>query len=151
MGNISLKLDDTRMHFSLSSNLSVTERDHITKEVIAHDRALVGAGAPKPISFAARRESQLMGGVCGHIELHRLYVQYLWVDEAIRGQGIGSHLLRVMEGAAVERGCKISQIECLSELTRAIYVKLGYKPVAEITDYIPGLNLYILSKRIEYH
>lgn len=139
------------MHFSLSSNLSVTERDHITKQVIAHDRASVGAGAPKPISYAARRESQLMGGVCGHIELHRLYVQYLWVDEANRGQGIGSHLLRVMEGAAVEKGCKLSQIECLSARTCAIYVKLGYKLVAEIKDYIPGLNLYILKKRIDCH
>lgn len=129
-----------------SSNLSAKEQAHITRQVILHDRAAIGAAEPRPVSYAARRGGQLLGGVCGHLEIDRLYVQYLWVHPSIRGQGLGPRLLLTLEAVAVREGCTSAQIESLAARSCTLYLKQGYQLIAQVDDYIPGLHLYILRK-----
>lgn len=118
----------------------------ISKAVIAHDRASVGAGEPQPLACMVRENGHLIGGAVGRIELDRLYVEHLWVDAGHRRKGLGSRLLAGIEEAARGAGCSESLIESLSQKTAAMYERAGYRGHAQIDNYIPGLTLYVLIK-----
>lgn len=124
----------------------VGELQHISKAVIAHDRAAVGAGNPQPLACLARDNGHLIGGAAGRIELDRLYVEYLWVDAAHRRKGLGHRLLAGIEVEARGAGCNECLIESLSPRTALMYERAGYRGYAQIDNYIPGLNLYVLLK-----
>ncbi|AVP58208.1 GNAT family N-acetyltransferase [Pulveribacter suum] len=136
------------MQVEYSHTLSSHERAHIISQVILHDRAAVGATTPKLIDFGARIEGTLVGGVCGRIELRRLFVEYLWVESRYRGNGIGTQLLKAVEYAASARGCRECQIESLSVATAHIYIARGYRVMYRLPDYIPGLSLIVLVKQL---
>lgn len=121
----------------------------ISKAVIAHDRAAVGAGSPQPLACLVRENGHLIGGAAGRMELGRLYVEYLWVDAGHRGKGLGNRLLVGIEGAAKGAGCKECLIESLSRKTAAMYERAGYRAYAQIDNYIPGLTLYVLLKSLD--
>ncbi|MDP4077969.1 GNAT family N-acetyltransferase [Acidovorax sp. A1169] len=124
----------------------VGELQHISKAVIAHDRAAVGAGHPQPLACLARDNGHLIGGAAGRIELDRLYVEYLWVDAAHRRKGLGQRLLAGIEVAAKSAGCNECLIESLSPKTALMYERAGYRGYAQIDNYIPGLTLFVLLK-----
>jgi GNAT superfamily N-acetyltransferase len=136
------------MEVEYTNKLSRNEHEHIIHKVILHDRVSVGAGAPKSIHFGARIDGALIGGICGHMELRRLYIDYLWVEHCYRGNGIGSSLLKTAESDATTKGCIESRIESLSIKTAKLYVWRGYKIIHRLPDYIPGLPLIVLSKLI---
>ncbi len=122
------------------------ELQHLSRAVIAHDRASVGAGPPQPLACLARDNGHLIGGAAGRIELNRLYVEYLWVDAAHRRKGLGQKLLAGIEGAARGVGCTECLVESLSPKTALMYERAGYRGYAQVDNYIPGLNLYVLLK-----
>lgn len=124
------------------------ELQHISRAVIAHDRASVGAGHPQPLACLARDNGHLIGGAAGRMELDRLYVEYLWVDAAHRRKGLGNRLLAGIEDAAKGAGCNECLIESLSHKTAAMYERAGYRSHARIDNYIPGLTLYVLLKSL---
>lgn len=124
----------------------VGELQHLSKAVIAHDRAAVGAGHPQPLACMARDNGHLIGGAAGRIELDRLYVEYLWVDAAHRRKGLGQRLLAGIEVAAKSAGCNECLIESLSPKTALMYERAGYRGYAQIDNYIPGLTLFVLLK-----
>lgn len=133
------------MQVEYSRTLSSHERAHVIRQVILHDRA---AATPELIDFGARIEGALVGGVCGRMELRRLFVEYLWVESRYRGNGIGTQLLKAVEYAASARGCRECQIESLSVATAHIYIARGYRVMYRLPDYIPGLSLIVLVKQL---
>ena len=64
-------------------------------------------------------------------------------DESLRGQGIGSKLLKAAEEEAKKRGCKYSFVDTFSFQAPAFYVKHGYKEVFALKEYpITGARYY---------
>lgn len=139
---------DEAMAIELSCDLSDHERAHIVDAVVLHDRAAVGIGAPRPVELAARNGASLVAGLCGRIEQRRLYVDYLWVEPQHRDRGIGTRLLQAAERQAAAAGCDEARIETLAAPTCMLYVALGYQVTHRLDDYIPGLTLYVLAKRL---
>ena len=82
------------------------------------------------------------------IEFNRLFIQYLWVLESHRRQGIGTNLLFRIEQAARELNCTDALVETLSDRTAQMYRRLGYAPLAEIANYIPGYTRHVLLKQV---
>ncbi|MET4575431.1 GNAT family N-acetyltransferase [Ottowia thiooxydans] len=118
----------------------------ISRAVISHDRATIGARSPQPLACLAREDGRLIGGAAGRIEVGRLYVEYLWVDVGHRGKGLGARLLQDIEEAAKRTGCTEFQIESLSDSAASMYRRAGYQTRAQIDNYIPGLTLQIHLK-----
>src|SRR5439155_9629992 len=59
-----------------------------------------------PFAFFIRDENeQIKGGCNGNIGYNWLYVDQLWVDESLRGQGYGTQLMRSAEKLALENMC----------------------------------------------
>lgn len=103
--------------------------------------------------FIARAGKQRLGFVL--LAEHGLagspYVASIAVDEAARGRGIGSELLRFAEERYRESHHHIFLLVSSFNLrARQLYEHFGYRQVGEISDYvIAGHSECIMHKRLE--
>ena len=122
--------------------------ERVAQGVISHGRSLAGVGEPKSLACFVFDRTALIGGVTGRVEFERLFVQYLWVEEARRNCGLGTELLARIERAASEMHCSDVLVETLSDRMAAMYRRLGYNTMGQIANYIPGYTRHVLLKRL---
>lgn len=101
----------------------------------------------KYIRLDARDESgRLLGGLRGFVFLYWLNVEVLFVEEDVRGTGLGSRLLAEAERQAIALGGKNAKLETFEWQARAFYIKHGYEEYARIDDYAPSFYLAHMKK-----
>jgi GNAT superfamily N-acetyltransferase len=89
-----------------------------------------------PVTLCLRDEAgRLCGGLSGGVWARWLHIKVLWLDEAARGGGYGSELLRAAERYARGRGARHVHVSSFSFQALAFYVKHGYEPFGTLTDY----------------
>ncbi len=89
------------------------------------------------------------GDIVGYVAVHWVpylflagpegYVSDLFVDEAVRGSGIGTGLLEEVKKEAVSRGCSrlmLVNSRSRDSYKRGFYHKLGWKERPEIVNFI---------------
>jgi GNAT superfamily N-acetyltransferase len=91
--------------------------------------------------FARADDGTLAGGVCGWTWGGTCELQYLWVEDAHRGDGLGTQLLDAAEAEARRRGCH--QIVLLTHRVSTgadgeRYRRRGYEEVGRVDDYPRG-------------
>ncbi|MFA9379101.1 MAG: GNAT family N-acetyltransferase [Lachnotalea sp.] len=64
-----------------------------------------------------------------------LTVEYLWVNKVLRGQHIGSKILKKAEETAKERGCKYVFLDTFSFQAPEFYKKHGYQEIFTLEEY----------------
>jgi GNAT superfamily N-acetyltransferase len=64
----------------------------------------------------------------------------------MRGQGIGTRIMRSVENEAARRGCRGVWLDTASYQAPAFYQKLGFTPFARIDDYITGHDRFWFRK-----
>ena len=57
-----------------------------------------------PLGVFVRRNDEIVGGVDGYTHWRWLCLDHLWVDDDLRGLGVGSHLMATIEARAQLRG-----------------------------------------------
>src|SRR3954452_8429001 len=73
----------------------------------AHRRGRIGlADDTKPIGVFVRRDGRVVAGADGRTQWGWLYVAHLWVDDELRGTGVGTRILGAIEDGARGRGCR---------------------------------------------
>jgi len=96
--------------------------------------------------FVRDRLSRVVGGVYGTTFWGLFWVQMVWVEESLRGQGYGTELMRIAESEAHGRGCKLARLETFAPETLDFYEKLGYEVFGELEGHPPGRTTYFLKK-----
>jgi len=104
------------------------------KSAVADSRAFA---PPRGAFLVARLDGRPVG--CGAVTLVSPAIGYLkrmWVDESVRGLGLGRQLLQALEAAARGLGCSVVQLETHRTLTAAIqlYRTSGFTEVAAFND-----------------
>ena len=69
---------------------------------------------------------QLLAGLSGRTFGKWLLIDNFWIDDSLRGQGIGRTMLAEAEAIARQRGCSLSLLDTLDFQARPFYEKQGY-------------------------
>lgn len=96
--------------------------------------------------FVRDAQGAVVGGLLGGTIWSWLYVEILWLSDALRGQGYGSRLLAEGERMAMERGCIAAQLDTMSWQALAFYERHGYTVFGVLENFPPGHRKYYLQK-----
>jgi len=139
------------MNFTIRLTESHPESVHKTvlESLIAFNDANAGESGYRPIAFAIEDErGQMMGGLSGATAYGWLFVELLFVPEALRGQGVGTRLIQLAEAEAVARGCHSVWLDTFEFQARGFYERLGYSCFGELKNYPTG-SRFFMSKRLQ--
>ncbi|MBT1155393.1 GNAT family N-acetyltransferase [Aminobacter anthyllidis] len=109
----------------------------------------VGPAGKQALIVAVRNESNdLLAGISGYTAWGWLYIQWLWVDESLRGQNMAARMLQAAEDEAVKRGCHGAYIDTFSPIALKVYQRQGYEAFGKLPDFPKGRTRTFLSKAL---
>lgn len=98
-------------------------------------------------AFLRRDETgQLMAGVVGVISWEWLFIEALWVDDSLRGQGVGRRLMAAAEARALGQGCHSVWLDTFQ--ARDFYLALGFEAFGALEAYPAGQTRWFMRKRL---
>jgi GNAT superfamily N-acetyltransferase len=106
-----------------------------------HDGALLNASINDD-------DGRLVAGLSGHTWGGCCTIVLLWVDESMRGAGLGRDLMEAAEQEAVRRGCRQIVLSTHSFQAPRFYEKLGFQRLAAIPNNPAGYEDFIYIKEL---
>jgi ribosomal protein S18 acetylase RimI-like enzyme len=109
--------------------------DYITGQLVEFNRAsttalVVPESTPLPLQITILDPDQnIVGGLIGrmHAIPQWLEVTVIWVDAAVRGQGLGQRLMAEAEHAAWQRRCRFARAITSNFQAPGFYSRLSYE------------------------
>jgi GNAT superfamily N-acetyltransferase len=101
---------------------------------------------PLAILITTTTTGQIIGGLCGSTYYSFLYVDLLFVPEALRGAGLGKRIIGMAEQEALQRGCRGSWLDTFDWQARGFYEKCGYSVFGKLENYPPDHTRFFLTK-----
>ncbi|MGH4122621.1 MAG: GNAT family N-acetyltransferase [Clostridium sp.] len=124
------------MKYIMTDNPTEQDTSEIVNRLIEYNLSHIELNIVKHIAIFVNDEGGYkIGGISAETHGNWLEISLLWVDEKLRGQKIGSKLLKDVEAEAIRRGCKYSFLDTFSFQAKDFYVKLGYKEVFTLEEY----------------
>lgn len=114
-----------------------------------HDRRLSGSAwrPAEPVTVVARREGTVVGAAIGSVRDGEAPLERLIVGEAVRGEGVGSHLLAAFVAMAAERGCARVVLRALAGgAAERFYVDRGFTLVSRLPRWRRGADFAQLER-----
>lgn len=123
------------MHIQLENTES--QKAHKIGDLIrSYNRSKREVAESEPLNLYIEDENgQLTAGLVAETFGNWLEIEYLFVKEDLRGQGIGSQLLQQAESEAKKRNCRYAFVNTYQFQAPAFYQKYGYKEVFTLKDY----------------
>ena len=135
------------MKIEVTAAPSVSDRKAVLAGLLAFIRAKAGV-VGTPLAVLVRDEaSAVIGGLTGRTSAAWLFVELLWLSEALRGTGLGTRLMMAAEAEAVQRGCIGAHLDTYDFQAPGFYRKLGYEVFGSIEDHPPGHTRFWMRKR----
>jgi len=99
--------------------------------------------------LAHNEQGVLLGGIRANAFWNTLHIELLWLDAAIRGQGVGSKLLQAAEHFATDRGYVHAYVETTDWQARPFYEQHGYIVFGRFDGQPEGHSVYFMKKSLE--
>ena len=114
-----------------------SQKSQIIGDLIrSYNRSEREVAKSEPLNLYVEDEhGEIMAGLVAETFGNWLEIEYLFVKEDIRGQGIGSKLLEQAESEAKMRNCRFAFVNTYQFQAPAFYQKQGYKEVFTLKDY----------------
>ena len=123
------------MHIRLENTESQKVQE-IGNLIRSYNRSKREAAESEPLNLYVEDDSgELLAGLVAETFGNWLEIEYLFVKEDLRGQGIGSQLLQQAEIEAKKRNCRYVFVNTYQFQAPAFYQKHGYKEVFRLQDY----------------
>ena len=123
------------MHIRLE-NMESHKAQEIGNLIRAYNRSKREEAESKPLNLYVEDEKgNLMAGLVAETFGNWLEIEYLFVREELRGQGIGSKLLQRAENEAKKRNCRFAFVNTYQFQAPDFYKRYGYKEVFALKDY----------------
>ena len=114
-----------------------SQKSQIIGDLIrSYNRSKREAAESEPLNlYVEDDKGELMAGLVAETFGNWLEIEYLFVKEDLRGQGIGSQLLQQAESEAKNRNCRFAFVNTYQFQAPAFYQKHGYQEVFILKDY----------------
>lgn len=114
-----------------------SQKSQIIGDLIrSYNRSKREAAESEPLNIYVEDDSgELMAGLVAETFGNWLEIEYLFVKEDLRAQGIGSQLLQQAESEAKKRNCRFAFVNTYQFQAPAFYQMHGYKEVFTLKDY----------------
>ncbi|QMV49961.1 GNAT family N-acetyltransferase [Ewingella americana] len=90
--------------------------------------------------FIEDDQGKKQAGIIAETVGNWLKIIYLWVDESLRGQDIGTKLLQDVQQEALQRGCRYAMVDTFSFQARPFYERHGFHMQMALEDYIADIR-----------
>jgi GNAT superfamily N-acetyltransferase len=140
------------MEVVLKTQFTGEDIDAVRRGLIEANRRASGREAGyHPFVFHLRdpKTGRPAGGAVGHGSFDWVFVELLYVPEALRGQGHGTRVMHAIEVFGRERGLIGIWLDTFSFQARPFYEKLGFSVFGTIEDHPIGGARYFMFKRFE--
>ncbi len=94
------------------------------------------------------QNEKLLGCVMVSFMWNGMSIQSLWVEDAVRGQGLGKKLMTMAEEEGIKRGCALAYTDTFTWQAPGFYEKLGYKIYGKLEGFPEGNALSYYSKKL---
>jgi GNAT superfamily N-acetyltransferase len=98
--------------------------------------------------FARAADGTVVGGIAAMVNWQWLSVNLVWVQEDLRGTGLGHQLLERIEEVGRRHGCTRAHLDTFSYQARPFYERHGYELFATLDDYPQGHKRYFMRKAL---
>ena len=123
------------MHIRLENTKSQKVQE-IGNLIRSYNRSKREAAESEPLNLYVEDDSgELLAGLVAETFGNWLEIEYLFVKEDLRGQGIGSQLLQQAESEAKKRNCRFAFVNTYQFQAPVFYQKHGYKEVFTMKNY----------------
>jgi Predicted acetyltransferase len=137
------------MNFEITDNIKEQDKEIIYQELLEYNLARIEDKNPKDLGVYYQGETgKKLAGLIGNTHGKWLFVKFLWVSEELRGQNIGSQILKQAEETAKERGCKYAFLDTFSFQAPMFYKKHGYTEVFALEEYPVTGKRYYFTKTL---
>ena len=92
--------------------------------------------------------NEVIAGLLGRTSLGLLFIDIFFLPESLRGQGLGSEVIRQAEKEARRRGCCGCVLYTISFQAPAFYERHGYRVFGKIDCQPPGTSRIFMTKQL---
>ncbi|MFN8529874.1 MAG: GNAT family N-acetyltransferase [Anaerolineae bacterium] len=133
----------------LESRTHEADRMVVYQGLNAHNELHGGNDGAAHCNVIVRDESgTVIAGLLGVTYWGWLAINTMWVDESVRGRGLGERMVRAAEAEAIRRGCHGVHVDTMSFQAPGFYEKLGYVEFGRIEDIPLGQSRIFMKKRL---
>lgn len=137
------------MNFEITDEIKEQDKEIIYQGLLEYNLARIEEKNKKDLGIYLQDDTgKKLAGLIGDTHGNWLFVKYLWVCEELRGQNIGSQILKKAEEIAKERGCKYAFLDTFSFQAPLFYTKHGYQEVFVLEEYPVTGKRYYFTKTL---
>ena len=128
-------------------NIESKRTQELANLVRAYNRSNREPSKSEPLNiYLEDEDGNLVAGMVAETFGNWLEIEYLYVSDDLRGQGIGSKILETAENESRNRGCKYSFVDTFNFQAPKFYKKHGYKEVFALKKYPYTWEMYYFTK-----
>ena len=130
-------------------NIDSKRTQELANLVRAYNRSNREPSKSEPLNiYLEDEQGNLVAGMVAETFGNWLEIEYLYVSDDLRGQGIGSKILEMAENESRNRGCKYSFVDTFNFQAPKFYKKHGYKEVFALKKYPYTGERYYYTKEL---
>ena len=130
-------------------NIESKRTQELANLIRAYNRSNRELSKSEPLNiYLEDEQGNLVAGMVAETFGNWLEIEYLYVSDDLRGQGIGSKILEMAENESRNRGCKYSFVDTFNFQAPKFYKKHGYKEVFALKKYPYTGERYYYTKEL---
>lgn len=136
------------MKFEIDNSPADFDIKEIIEQLIQFNRQYIESDKREPLAIWCRDEAgKKIAGITGNTFGKWLEIKYLWVDQSMRGQRVGTEILERMIAAGKSRGCSHFLVDTYDFQARPFYEKNGFENVFTLDEYpLTGKRHYLVKQ-----
>lgn len=116
--------------------------------LIRYNNEKMGKQKSKRLAISLREGNEIVGGIVGEVWTAVLFIQFFWLEQGLRGTGLGRKLITAIEDEARRFGAKRSYLDTMSFQAPGFYRICGYREFGSIEGYPGGVTRHWFTKTL---